>query len=130
MSWWRGVYPNRVRSACATSSANWQIVATDGVGYASYGDLLAASKKPFPGDNTDFPTGVPLCLARTQGASQADGSACNIKTNTINTPASTDLGDDLISGSGQTLIAEGVAVKQVWVKKSVAGDSVLLTGMF
>ena len=130
MSWWRGIYRNRVRVACSTSSTDWQIIATDSTGYATYGDLLAAGKKPFPGDNNDFPTGVPCCLIRCDGSSQADGDAVNIKTNTIATPAASDLGDDLISGSGQTLVLEGVGVWALWCKKKTAGNVVQATGMF
>jgi len=130
MSWWRGIYPNRSRAASSTTGTDWQVIATDGVGYATWGDMLAAGKTPFPGNNDDLPRGVPVCLARCAGSSQADGDAVNIKTNTTSTPAASDVGDDLISGAGQTLILEGVAVWSVWVKRKTSGNVVILTGYY
>lgn len=136
MSWWRGVYRNRKSGNCATSSTEWIILGLPDpttkaiTGYTSYGALLTAGDTAFPGSPEDFPTGAPVALLRSQGASQADGSAFNVKTNTIATPNSADLGDDLVSGSGQTVVWEGVGVKSVWVKKKTAGDAIIATAMY
>lgn len=135
MSWWRGIYPNSKDFHCSTSSTAWLILGIPDstgacTGYTSYGALLSAGDTMLPGSNDDLPTGVPLMIIRTQGSSQADGSAFNVKKNTINTPNSADTGGDLVSGSGQTLVWEGVGVKQVWVKKSVAGDIIVGSAMY
>lgn len=123
-------YPNRVYAAVATSSTGWQIVGlkNGGTGYADYATLVAAGDTPFPGSPTDFPLGLPKMLARSVASGGvSDGSPFALKTQGINTPSAED---DLISGSGQTYILEDDSIKAVWIKKSVAGDTVLLTGYF
>lgn len=120
--------PNRKYAKFAANSTAWQIVATDSTGYDDYDSLILAGKIPFPGTPADFPMGLPKLLARsTTSAGTADGSPFQIKTQGINTPSN---GDDLISGSGQTFIFEDDAIKVVWVKKTVGGDIVVLTGYF
>lgn len=121
-------FPNRVRAQFSTNDTGWNMIATDGTGYATYAALVAAGKTPFPGAPTDFPTGVPQLLARTAtSAGNVDGDTMQIITNTINTPAAMD---DLISGSGQTLVYTDDSVKNVWVKKKAGTDIAILTGFF
>lgn len=122
--------PNRVRAQVATSSTSWQIVgmAGGGTGYATYAALLAAGDIPFPGNPADFPTGIPNMIVRSAAASGiADGSPLQVLTNSLATPTAED---DLVSASGQTLVYTDEAVKSVWIKKSVAGDIAVLTGMY
>lgn len=121
-------YPNRVRAEFSASSTDWNIIGTDGTGYATYTALVAAGADPFPGPPTQFPTGVPKLLVRSAAAGNAtDGSPFLICTNQRQTPGQED---DLVSGSGQTLVYEDDAIKLVWIKKTAATDLVILTGMY
>lgn len=119
--------PNRVRCQFSGNSTAWQLIGTDGTGYATYAALLAANATPFPGPVTDFPTGIPAMLARSKAAAGGDGSTFDILTNSTYTPVGED---DTVSGSGQTLVYTDDCIKLVWIKKSVGGDIVVLTGMF
>lgn len=121
-------YPNRVRAAFSDNSTSWNLLATDGTGYASYALLLAANKTPFPGSPSNFPLGLPNMLVRNVNqAGTGDGGTVAIITNTLNTPTQED---DLLAGSGQTLVYTDEAVKSVWVKKTTGTDQTLITGFF
>lgn len=121
-------FPNRVRTAYSANNTSWAIIATDGTGYASYALLVAAGKTPFPGAPTDFPLGLPNMLVRNVNqAGTGDGGTVAVITNTLQTPSAED---DLLAGSGQTLIYQDECVKSVWVKKTTGTDQTLLTGFF
>lgn len=120
-------YPNRIRVQSQTSGTNWQILATDGVGYADYASLLAAGKTAFPGSPASFPMGVPRLIVESLASGNVTaGSLMQIATNTLISPAS----QDALIPSGDVLVYEDSDVKNVWIKKSVAGDVPILTGMF
>lgn len=120
--------PNRVRMQFSTNDTGWNLLATDGTGYSTYAALLAAGKTTYPGSVTDFPTGIPLMIARSVAAGGVtDGSPFQILTNSLATPTAED---DLVSGSGQTIVYEDDSIKQVWVKKSAGTDIIILSGYF
>lgn len=128
------MYPNRVRALFSTNSTDWNMLGVknnDGVayGYATYAALLADGAQAFPGSVADFPRGVPRVLFRSDNGAGAAGSAFFVKTNTINAPSGENA-DDLVGGYDQTLIYEDEAVRAVWLKKTVGGDNVFVSGAF
>jgi len=122
-------YPNRLRVQFSASSATWNIIATDGVGYATYQALLDAGKTPYPGTNTDFPRGIPNTLVRSANGSLAAGSTFLVSTNTINAPTDTTA-EVQVGGTDQQFGYEHANVRQLWLRKTVAGDVILILGMF
>ncbi len=121
-------YPNRVRARFSTDTTSWQIIGIDSNGYSSYAACIAAGTYPYPGPQQDFPTGIPKMLTRSEATGGVSaGSPYLIATNVTGTPTAED---DLVEGSGQTLTFENDSVKQVWVKKTVGTDIVLLTGFY
>lgn len=120
--------PNRVRVQYSENATGWKILATDGTGYDTYVALLAAGKTTYPGSPAQFPIGIPNMTARSVATGGVtDGSPMQIITNTLDTPTTED---DLISGSGQTLVYTDEAIKNVWVKKSAGTDIAVITGYF
>jgi len=122
-------YPNRVTCEFSANSTAWNIIATDGVGYATYQALLDAGKKPYPGDNNDFPRGIPNTLVRSS-ASNAAGSTFLTKTNTINTPTSDTQAEVQVGGTDQQFGYEHASVRQLWLRKTVGTDVIIILGMF
>lgn len=122
-------YPNRVTCEFSASSVAWNIIATDGVGYTTYGALVAAGKTPYPGNNDDFPRGIPNTLVRSSTSALAAGSTFLVKTNTINAP--TDAQAEVqVGGTDQQFGYEHASVRQLWLRKTVAGDVINIMGMF
>jgi len=119
--------PNVVRSEFTTSTAAWRLIATDGTGHADYPTLINAGKVPFPGPVADFPGGVEEVLLRSENGSGADGSPFYVDINRTTVPTDTSC-YDLVSGSGQTLVDS--TVKLLWIRKTTAGDRVIISGRY
>lgn len=120
--------PNRLPVQFSASSTDWNILATDGTGYATYAALLAANKTTYPGTPAQFPTGLPEMSVRSAATGGlTDGSPFLIRTNGLDVPSESE---DLISGSGQTYVFKNDAIKQVWVKKTVGTDVIIIGGRF
>lgn len=120
-------YPNRVRAAFTGNSTNWNLIGSDGTGYATYTALVAAGADPFPGPPTSFPRGVPKLVATNDNGSGAVGAGFQIVTNTRVTPT---IADEYVSQTGENVEMEDANVTLVWLKKTTGGDVVHLVGYF
>ena len=124
----QGYTPNKkvVTDTDHTDTA-WRAVATDGTAYTTLALLVAAGKTPFPG----LDPGVTLAtlLARSIApAGPSDGSAFYIQFNSATQPGS-DNAAHFVSASGQTITFQG-PFNNVWVRKTVAADNVVLEGAY
>lgn len=118
--------PNQRILHAIANATTWQILATDGVGYATYALLLAAAKTPWPG--LDPGMDLQVLNARSENGAGADGSPFYVRFNTTAAPGSDDEAE-LVSGSGQTLPVPG-PIRTVWVRKTVGTDEVILAGRY
>lgn len=116
--------PNQRILHGVTSNTTWQILATDGVGYATYAALIADAKTVWPGSPDVM---LQYMNARSENAAGADGSPFYLRINTIVAPIDNEA--ELISGNGQTVPIPG-PIRSVWVRKLVAADEVILTGRY
>lgn len=118
--------PNRVRACFSANSTDWQIIASDGTGYADYNTMIAAGADPFPGPADMFPTGCPKVVATIDNASEAAGAGFSMVTNSRPTPS---LADEFDAGNvAGRMEAEDVTL--VWIKKKTGTHRVFLVGSF
>lgn len=113
-----------------TNTTSWQILASDMTGYSTLAAVTAAGKVPWPG--LDSGMYLSTLAVKCENGSAADGSPFYIAYNQGTAPV-----DDqaiLVSGSGQTLVFNGVnlthsgpMIKCIWVRKTVGTDEVILT---
>lgn len=109
------------------AATTWRVVASDLVPYASMTALLAAGKKPWPG--LEQGQTCETLIVRSDNASGADGSPFYIAFNRTDALLPTDAtADDLVSGAGQQFVDQ--QARNVWIRKTVAGDRIFLRGRY
>ena len=111
------------------AETTWNVLASDGSGYATIAALVAASKTLFP----DLPAGMTArdFVVRTRNG-VTDGSPFLFVTNRYDVGFG-NLADDtardavaiFTSGGGQQFTEPG-PIRTVWVRKTVAGDTAVL----
>lgn len=121
---------NSVTVRFATSTTNWQVIASDGVGYDDLGTLVAADKVPFPG--LDSGNHLDKLLISTDNGSGAQGAGVWYHVGGDSAPAA---GTFLASGTAEVpgVKMDGSSLSQirnVWVKKVTGGNGVNLTGIY
>lgn len=119
-------YPNQLSLQVSTSNTDWQLLGTNGTGYASHAAALSAGTTAFPGGPSRFPTGLPRVIisALTSGGA-AGGAAMLVAINTLITPTAS-----IPVASGDVLVLDDANVKSIWVKKATAGDIANVVGEF
>lgn len=109
------------------AAATWRVVASDLTVFASMALLLAAGKKPWPG--LDQGQTCESLIVRSDTGAGADGAPFYIAFNRTDAVLPTDAtADDLVSGSGQQFFDN--QVRNVWIRKTVAGDRIFLRGRY
>lgn len=134
--------PNQlVRDDLYTTDTKWHVVAMDGTGYTTLALLLAAGKTPYPFGNSTTPGLDPghflqgLIVRSMVAGTGADGSAFYIAVSrgaAFSSLASEALRDQqslLVSGGGQMFGYDG-GLWNVWVRKTVASDEIILQGSY
>lgn len=127
------VAPNHIIKHFTTSTNGWRIIANDGTEYTTLALLKAALKGPFPYDadprNATYP-GIPIgtpiqyIMLRSENGSGADGSPFYVAFDYATAPTDNDA--HLVSGSGQTITFPG-GFNNIWLRKTTAGDEIILT---
>lgn len=117
--------PNQRILHAITAATTWQMLATDGTGYATYAALQAAARTPWPG--LDPGADLQILNARSENAAGADGSSFYIRFNTTVAPIDDEA--ELVSGSGQVLPIPG-PIRTVWIRKLTGADEVILAGRY
>lgn len=109
--------PNTITVKDAIADTSWHKIGVDGT---------AASASNLPWPNLDPGGFLQNLMFRSENAA-ADGGPFYIAFNLASAPA--DSAAEFVSGSGQTIVIPG-NVWNVWVRKTVAGDSVDLIGRY
>lgn len=125
--------PNRKISHFTTSTTGWQVLSVNNAtnvvtGYSTLAALRAAAAtagSEWPG--LDFGTLLQYVMLRSENGTGGDGSAFYVALNKVTAPNDDDA--MLVSGAGQNLSLPG-PINNIWVRKSVAGDEVILMGGF
>jgi hypothetical protein len=111
-----------------TSTASWKVLASDMTGYDTLAAVASAGKVPWPG--LDAGMNLSTLAVKCENGSSADGSPFYIAYNQASAP--TDDQAILVSGSGQTLVWNGVnlthsgpMIHNIWVRKTTAGDEII-----
>ncbi len=119
-------FPNRVSAASSTSNTDWQLLASDGTGHASYVALQAAGKTLLPGNVA--PQGVPrLVIQSVNAAGTGAGGTVQVVTNTLIAPTTAQA---LAIGTLPPTVIEDGMTTSVWIKKTTGADAPLITGYF
>lgn len=117
---------------CATGSASWRVIASDGTLHASLADVATAGKVVYPSLEPGARPASLLVRAVTS-AGTADGAPFFLAFNYADATLPTDATAHLVSGSGQTFAQAGgdyetaENIWNVWVRNTVAGDLIVLT---
>lgn len=125
--------PNQLVKHFTTSSTAWRVIGASGAGHANVATAVSTDGACFPlygsASNTGLNPGAFLQFLslRSENGSGADGSPFYFAFNRASAPADDEA--ELCSGSGQTIDNPG-PIWNVWIKKSVAGDEVILAGRY
>jgi hypothetical protein len=116
--------PNQRILHAITNVTTWQMLATDGVGYATYAALVAAAKTPWPG--LDPGCDLQQLTYRSEDGSAAAGSAFYIAFN--RTTAPTDDQAELVTTPDLPPVPG--PIRNVWIRKTAGTDEVILAGRY
>lgn len=119
-------FPNHKRAAFSASSTVWQLIATDGTGYATFAALYADGKFPFPNLDPGARLNGGLQITADNG-SGGGNSEMFYAVNVATAPSTADAYSPIPAGGG---IHEDGNVQAVWVRKSVGTDVAYLHGTF
>lgn len=118
--------PNKlVQKAAPGVASAWYIVASDGSTYTSLANLVAASKKVYPGlDPGMFLQGLTL---KSEASAGGAGSAFYAAVNPQSTPSGTGSAEMVLSGEEFTFTG---GVWQVWVYLTTATDKINMAAAY
>lgn len=123
----RSAATNVIRGrVAADNTTSWRFIASDYTSHATLAAMASAGKTPWP-NLASQP--IENLFLRSDAGSGTDGSTFYICFNANDTAAPTDdTADDLVSGSGQTLV--DLQVRTVAIRKLTGTDRIFLRGRY